>query len=83
MPDSPKITISLPADLLRRIEAERARSGETVSGFIRRAVKEAFEKRARDEKVARYVEGYRRRPETRAEVKAAEAAAAKFLALDD
>ena len=66
-----KIAISLPEHMLEQIEAERQTTGETRSEFIRRAVTALL--RAEDEQRAidRYIEGYRKHPETPEEVAAA------------
>lgn len=62
-----------------RLEALRRATGDSRSGLIRRAIEEMFENLRIAEKTRRYVEGYRRFPETRAEIQAA-ASAAKRLA---
>jgi metal-responsive CopG/Arc/MetJ family transcriptional regulator len=77
---SEKIAISLPVDLVKRIEKERRRTGETRSAFIRRAVRLMFRAQSHAARVREYVEGYGRDPETEDEVRAAEAAAARLLA---
>ena len=74
-----KTALSLPRDVYDRLEALRCLTGDTRSGIIRRAIEELFESLRRSEKTRRYVEGYKKFPETRAEIRAA-AAAAKLLA---
>ena len=73
MPKTAKIAVSLPEDLLRGIDGCRAASGETRSGFIRRAV-EAFFRRERERQAEeQYIRGYLRHPETAEEVAEVEA----------
>lgn len=47
MPKTTKITISLPEDLLERIEKERMARGESRSEFFRHAI-ESFLRRERE-----------------------------------
>ena len=77
---SEKVAISLPGDMVRRIEKERRRTGESRSAFIRRALRLLFRAQSHAARVKEYVEGYGRDPETDEEVRAAEAAAARLLA---
>lgn len=67
------MAISLPAELLDRIEAERRATGESRSEFVRRAVDTLL--RAQDEQQAdeEYIEAYRKYPETPEEIADAEA----------
>jgi predicted DNA-binding protein len=74
-----KTALSLPRDVYDRLEALRRVTGDTRSGIIRRAIEELFANLRNAEKSRRYVEGYRRFPDSRAEVRAA-AIAAKRLA---
>jgi metal-responsive CopG/Arc/MetJ family transcriptional regulator len=77
---SKKIAISLPEEVLSAMEKVRRRTGESRSAFIRRALEQALAERKERAQISRYLEGYRRHPETRKEVKAAEAAATALLA---
>ncbi|MHC4224064.1 MAG: ribbon-helix-helix protein, CopG family [Planctomycetota bacterium] len=74
-----KIAISLPENLLRIVERERAKAGETRSAFFRRAVEEMLGRRERSERAEAYVQGYLRNPEPAAEVAAADAVATEAL----
>jgi len=80
MTDTKKIAISLSGELFKKVERVRKSTGESRSAFIGRAVESALSGRERRRLVAEYEEGYRRRPETSDEVKAAEASAVKLLA---
>ena len=59
-----KIAISLPADLLRKLERIREKTGETRSAVIRRTIEFALKKEAMDSEVKRYISGYMKYPET-------------------
>lgn len=74
-----KIALSLPRQVYDRLESLRRATCDTRSGLIRRALEDLFENLRRAEKSRRYVEGYKRFPESRSEVRAA-AVAAKRLA---
>jgi hypothetical protein len=73
-----KTALSLPRDVYDRLEALRRVTGDTRSGIIRRAIEELFSNLRRAERSRRYVEGYKRFPETAGELRDA-AAAAKRL----
>ncbi|MBI2923567.1 MAG: ribbon-helix-helix protein, CopG family [Planctomycetes bacterium] len=75
-----RVALSLPAALLRRVEALRRITGLTRSGLIREALEGYLRAARRRRRVATYLEGYARRPETRAEIAAARASAARLLA---
>ena len=75
-----RVALSLPAGLLRRVEALRRETGLTRSGLIREALEEYLRSARRERRVAAYREGYARTPETRAEIAAARASAARLLA---
>ncbi len=63
-----KVTISLPDDLLRSIDDQSAEAGLSRSEVIRQALEEM--QRATSEKAveAQYIAGYRKHPETPADV---------------
>jgi len=70
-----KVAISLPGNILRRMEQIRAKTGETRSAFIRRSLERSFEEGEKAKKIKAYVEGYSNSPETAEEIAEAEAAA--------
>jgi hypothetical protein len=75
-----KIAFSLEPEVLASVERLRARTGESRSAVISRAIKlltEADEKTAR---VAAYVRSYREHPETTRDVQAARRQAKRVLA---
>lgn len=67
-----KVAISMPDPLYREVERLRKTSGESRSRFFQRAVVKLLTEQKRQEAVERYVEGYRRMPETVDEIRAAE-----------
>ena len=75
-----KIAISLPDELVSNLERIRKQTGESRSAFIRRALEQVMAERKQRAQIARYLEGYRKHPETAKEIKAAEAAATALLA---
>jgi len=80
MPQTEKIAISLSKDVLNKIEELRRETGESRSALIQRAMKKLLKERERSIRVKSYVEGYRRRPETKEEINAAELSASELLA---
>jgi len=79
MKESDKVAISLDRDLLRRTERLRARTGESRSALVARALRGLLSLEDQKRQVEEYVEAYRRHPETDAEVEAARASAKKAL----
>ncbi len=80
MARSSKLAISLPRTLLAAVEKLRRETGESRSAFFQRAARHLLQDRERKARIDRYLEGYRKRPESHAEVSAAEAAATRLLA---
>jgi metal-responsive CopG/Arc/MetJ family transcriptional regulator len=64
MSRSAKIACSLDQQLLNRVERMRAKTGESRSALIARALAMVTQEAARNSSVQRYVEAYRERPET-------------------
>lgn len=82
MAGSAKIAITLPKEILGALERYRAETGESRSALIALAIERLLEERREERLVRRYVEGYRRRPESEEEIRAAQAAAADLLAME-
>ncbi len=76
---SAKVSVSLPAELLERINRECATTGESRSQLFRRALEALFEGERHDAEVRRYMEGYVAEPEAEYEVAAAGAVARPAL----
>ena len=79
MAHAAKIAYSIDSELLERIESMRARTGESRSAFISRAVIALTSESARARAVSRYVEAYREHPETAEDVRAAHRSARRTL----
>jgi metal-responsive CopG/Arc/MetJ family transcriptional regulator len=75
MSKSAKVAFSLDERLLDRVERVRARTGESRSALIARALVAVTEEDARGADVRRYVEAYRENPETEDDVERARASA--------
>jgi Arc/MetJ-type ribon-helix-helix transcriptional regulator len=80
MPTTEKIAVSLDADLLRRVERLRGRSGESRSALVSRALRLLTHEEEEALRVREYVQAYRDHPETPQEVVATRAAAKRSLA---
>jgi metal-responsive CopG/Arc/MetJ family transcriptional regulator len=75
-----KVAVSIPDDLYRAVERVRKRSGETRSAVMQDALRHWLRRQAEVALVREYEAGYRRKPEGRREMKAAERAAVQLLA---
>jgi hypothetical protein len=73
-----KITVTVPLDLFRDLEAARRRRAETRSAVVLEALRRWLQ--AEKHSVLEYEAGYRRRPETRREIDEALGAAIGLLA---
>jgi hypothetical protein len=83
MANAAKIACSIDADLLARIESVRARTGESRSALISRALIALTSESARTRAVSRYIEAYREHPETVQEVRSARRSAHRALSRVD
>ena len=77
-----KIAISLPVEVLRKVERLRKQTGESRSSVIRKAIERIFEESRRAKDIEAYIEGYRRFPDTPEEIKAAEVSASALFAAE-
>jgi len=75
-----KVAVTVDPALLERIERMRKRTGESRSAVFERALEAYVATSARTETARRYADGYRRRPETDADVRASLATALDALA---
>lgn len=82
MPETTRVAISLPSELLKSADKERRSTGETRSAFVRRAIRELLAERGRTAEIEQYIEGYRKMPETRDEIELASALASEAFAED-
>lgn len=76
---SAKIACSINAELLARVEELRAKTGETRSSVIGRALVKLTSSEAHQAAVRRYAEVYRAHPETQSELEFARKGARKAL----
>ena len=78
-----KVAVSIPDTLYREVERTRKRSGKSRSAVMQDALRVWLRHEAHAALVRQYEAGYRKRPETPREVKAAEAAAVRLLAAEE
>ena len=75
-----KVAVSLPADLYKAVEQARKKSGKSRSAAMQDALRHWLKQQEQAILIREYEAGYRRKPEGKREVKAAEAAAVRLLA---
>jgi metal-responsive CopG/Arc/MetJ family transcriptional regulator len=64
-----KVAISLPEAVLKAVEEARKTTGESRSGYFRRAVVELLKLEVEKTRASQYIEGYRQMPETETEIR--------------
>ncbi len=74
-----KVTVSVDPAVLRDAERMRRRTGESRSALVARALRVVLASDEKAQRVAQYVDGYRRMPETAGDEKSARALAARAL----
>jgi metal-responsive CopG/Arc/MetJ family transcriptional regulator len=74
-----KIAISLPDEVLQKVEKERAESGESRSQYFRRAVESLLSSRKAQERSRIYIRAYQEMPETTEEINTARLSARAIL----
>jgi metal-responsive CopG/Arc/MetJ family transcriptional regulator len=75
-----KFACSIDASLLGRIEQLRARTGESRSAMVSRALARLADDEYHAARVLRYIEAYREQPESADEIELATALARRVLA---
>ena len=75
-----RVTVSLPAALLKALDEKLTREGENRSAALRRLLEEMLHNIEEQEQIARYVEGYRGQPQTEGEFGWSDAVAQQHLA---
>jgi metal-responsive CopG/Arc/MetJ family transcriptional regulator len=68
-----KLTISMTRETVRRMREECKRRGQKRSRFIEEAVEKLLKEEEKKRKIAAYVEGYRKHPESEEELAVSEA----------
>ena len=76
---STKVAVSIPPDLFQAVERARRLRGSSRSAFLQDALRHWLKHQAEVMLVREYEAGYRTKPETRREIKAAESAAVRLL----
>ena len=75
-----KIAMTLPDDLYRVVEQIRKKTRKSRSAILQDSLRYWLSQQEQSILIREYEAGYRKTPETRREVKAAEAAAVRMLA---
>ena len=78
-----KVAISIPSGLFRAVERIRRASGKSRSAVIQDALRHWLDSQTHAALVREYQAGYRRKPEGRREINAAEAAAVRLLSTEE
>ena len=76
---STKVAVSIPPELFQAVERARRQRGSSRSAFLQDALSHWLKHQTEVMLVREYEAGYRRKPETRREIKAAESASARVL----
>ena len=78
-----KVAVSIPSGLYQAVEQVRKVSGQSRSAVVQDALRHWLDAQTKAALVREYEAGYRRKPEGRREIKAAEAAAVRLLSTED
>lgn len=78
-----KVAVSLPDDLYRAVEQARKKSGKSRSAVMQDALHHWLRQQEQAVLIREYEAGYQKKPESKQEVNAAEASAARLLAAED
>ncbi|MGH7264060.1 MAG: ribbon-helix-helix protein, CopG family [Candidatus Rokuibacteriota bacterium] len=78
-----KVAVSIPEPLYQAVERVRKVSRQSRSATIQDALRYWLDRQAEAALVREYEAGYRRKPEERREIEAAEAAAVRLLSAED
>ena len=78
-----KVAVSLPDNLYRAVEQARKKSGKSRSAVMQDALHHWLRQQEQAVLIREYEAGYQKKPESKQEVNAAEASAARLLAAED
>ena len=78
-----KVAVSLPDNLYRAVEQARKKSGKSRSAVMQDALHHWLRQQEQAVLILEYEAGYRKKPESKREVKAAEASAVQLFATED
>lgn len=74
-----QVLVQLSDELIEMLDHEAARRGVSRSALIRAAVEDHLQDETEAEKIARWLDGYRRMPETEEEMRWAEESARRMV----
>ncbi len=78
-----KVAISMPHELYRALEQVRKKNGMSRSAILQEALRLWLKRQQEAEWSRQYIEGYRKKPETRREIEAAMAMAIPALSTEE
>ena len=78
-----KVAVSLPDNLYRAVEQARKKSGKSRSAVMQDALHHWLRQQEQAVLIREYEAGYQKKPESKQEVKAAEASAARLFIAED
>lgn len=78
-----KVAVSLPKEQFQHVEQLRRELGVSRSALIAQAIGQFVEARQKEEDIRRYIEGYRKQPETPEEYAGFEELARRVLASEE
>jgi metal-responsive CopG/Arc/MetJ family transcriptional regulator len=78
-----KVTMSIPDELYKHVEKARKKEGKTRSAVMQDALRYWLKQQEQMALVQQYQAGYRKKPESRSEVRAATAAAVQLIASEE
>ena len=78
-----KVAVSLPDNLYRAVEQARKKSGKSRSAVMQDALHHWLRQQEQAVLIREYEVGYQKKPESKQEVKAAEASAARLFIAED
>ncbi len=78
-----KVAVSLPDNLYRAVERARKKSGKSRSAAMQDALHHWPRQQQQAVLILEYEAGYQKKPESKQEVKAAEASAVRLLVAED
>lgn len=78
-----KVAVSLPDNLYRAVEQARKKSGKSRSAVMQDALHHWLRQQEQSVLIREYEAGYQKKPESKQEVKAAEASAVRLFVAED
>ena len=78
-----KVAVSLPDNLYRAVERARKKSGKSRSAVMQDALHHWLRQQEQAVLIREYEAGYQKKPESKQEIKAAEASAVRLFSAED